>query len=132
MGASSFVDSTNAESMKAAAGSLDVLIDTTPVALDLEAYAALLGFGGAFVKVGLPPGDASTFTFNYIPLVFTGKKIACGSIVCGSSRTNDMLALCAARDLTADVEVVKFAEINDVMEKLLKEEAKHYRYVLEW
>jgi uncharacterized zinc-type alcohol dehydrogenase-like protein len=131
LGAHHFIDSSDKDALKKAAGALDVIVDTTPVLTQPEDYLALLGFGGVFCKVGIPKASNQTFTVNTIPLVFTQKKIV-GSIVCGSQRTRDMLRLAGNNHLKSDCDVVPFGDINAVMQQLVREENKRFRYVLEW
>ena len=55
LGADEFIVSKNEEEMKAAAGSLDGIIDTVSAMHDLQAYVSLLRASGKYVCVGAPP-----------------------------------------------------------------------------
>jgi uncharacterized zinc-type alcohol dehydrogenase-like protein len=128
LGAHHFVHSTNPDALNAIASTLDVIIDTCPVPQDISPYMGTLALGGTYCKVGIPP---ASFSYDFIPLIFTQKKIA-GSIVSGSLRTNDMLALAAYHGIHCDVEVMSFEKINEAMERLLKGENQNFRIVLKW
>lgn len=128
LGAHHFANTADPEALKALKGKLDLIIDTCPVAQDISPYMDTLAFNGTYCKVGIP---TASFSYDFIPLVFTQKKIA-GSIVSGSRRTNDMLALAAHHGIRCDVEVMDFDKINEAMDRLLKGENKSFRIVLKW
>jgi len=128
LGAHHFVLSKDPDALNAIAGTLDVIIDTCPVAQDISPYMEILAIGGTYCKVGIP---TASFSYDCIPLVFTQKRIA-GSIVSVSSRTNEMLALAAHHGIHCDVEVMSFDMINEAIERLLKGENQNFRIVLKW
>ncbi|KNC73651.1 hypothetical protein SARC_13790 [Sphaeroforma arctica JP610] len=120
--------------MKSAAGSLDLILDTCPYAPengDMSPWMDLLCFGGTYCRLGLPEVSTATFNFNFIPLVFTAKKIV-GSIVCGSKNTTDMLRLAAVRGIDCDVEVMPISEVNVAMKTLEEGKNTESRIVLQW
>mmetsp|Transcript_7699 Transcript_7699/g.10503 ORF Transcript_7699/g.10503 Transcript_7699/m.10503 type:complete len:368 (-) Transcript_7699:344-1447(-) len=129
----------NSEAMAELSGKFDVIIDTAPVNLDLAPYMGMLKFNGTYCKVGIPSASDMTFKYDYIPLIFTQKKIA-GSIVTGTRRMNRMLELAEdemdtfAKDQEDwRTEIVKFDQVNETMDKLKDEKNdKTYRYILEW
>lgn len=131
IGASSYVNYNNADELKEAAGSLDVIIDTCPVSHDLAMFLDLLTLGGTFVRVGIPSSGTSGFKYDYIPLIFTQKSIA-GSVVCGSANTRSMLEVSSSHHLESNVEVVSFSKINEVMDMLADRKNSEFRYVLKW
>ncbi len=128
LGAQHFVNTRNEEEFKKIAGQLDVIIDTCPVALDINAYMDALTIGGTYCKIGIP---AEEFTYGYIPLIFTAKRIA-GSIVSGSRRTNEMLGLASHHNIRCDVEELPFDKINEAMDTLQEGKNKTFRMVLKW
>jgi uncharacterized zinc-type alcohol dehydrogenase-like protein len=133
MGAHHFVQYNLPGALEACAGKFDVIIDTCPAKTDLDALLGSLKFGGTYVKVGIPnAGEDQTVSTGFIPLIFTGKKIA-GSIVSGSANTNSMLRLAASQKIACDVKVVPFSELTNTMDALSKGElGGHFRYVLKW
>lgn len=136
-GADEFVNISDEEEMKAHAGSLDVVIDTTPVNGDVGKSLDLLKFNGTLARVGIPSAQDQSFSYNFIPLIFQQKKIA-GTVVTGTKRMKDMLDL-VSRNLEfmkdSDIwktEHVPISQVNEAMEKLANRTNKGYRYVLEW
>ncbi len=128
LGAHHFVNTRNPDDFGKIAGKLDVIIDTSPVALDLPSYMNSLTLGGTYCKIGIPSAE---FTYGYIPLIFTQKKIA-GSIVSGSLRTNEMLGVASHHGIRCEVEEIPFDQINEAMDILLAGKNKTFRMVLKW
>ena len=129
----------DADAMNALAGTFDVIIDTSPANADVAVYLAMLKFDGTYCRVGIPAATDMTFKYDYIPLIFTQKKIA-GSIVTGTRRMHRMLKL-ASEELDTfakdkedwHAEVVPFSEVNEVMDKLQSgQNDKTYRYLFNW
>lgn len=130
--ASQYVNYNAPEDMKLIQGSLDLIIDTCPVAPQtLSSFMNCLKFGGTYVRVGIPSNSSDAFGYNFIPLVFTGKAVK-GSIVCGSKNTKTMLRIAGEHKIVSDVEVVSFDLVNQVMEKLIHGQNEASRYVLSW
>mmetsp|Transcript_18355 Transcript_18355/g.22784 ORF Transcript_18355/g.22784 Transcript_18355/m.22784 type:complete len:371 (-) Transcript_18355:126-1238(-) len=129
----------NVEAMNAMAGSFDVIIDTSPVNADVGPFMTMLKFGGTYCRVGIPAANNMTFSFDYIPLIFTQKKIA-GSIVTGTRRMARMLQLAADEPAVYEqdsedwcTEVASFHDINEIMDKLQSQKTGNiYRYLLKW
>jgi len=71
---------------------LDLIINTTPVNQPVSHYLDLLALDGIYCRVGIPSAKDQAFDYNFIPLIFTQKKIV-GSVVTGSKRTVEMLEL---------------------------------------
>jgi D-arabinose 1-dehydrogenase-like Zn-dependent alcohol dehydrogenase len=129
----------NEEAMAAVGARFDVIIDTSPVNANVAPFMGMLKNNGTYCRVGIPSATNMTFQFDYIPLIFTQKKIA-GSIVTGTRRMATMLELV---DQSSDLfskdnedwktEIVNFSEVNEVMEKLSKgQNSNTYRYLLKW
>lgn len=128
LGAHHFINTKNPDDFKAIKGKLDVIIDTCPVALDINPYMDSLTMGGVYTKVGIPSAE---FTYGYIPLVFTQKKIG-GTIVSGSMRTNEMLEIASHHHLGSEAEVLPFNQVNEAMHRLADGKNETFRMVLEW
>ncbi len=128
LGAHHFVNTKDAKEMEKIAGQLDVILDTCPAALDINPLMNSLSLGGTYCKIGIP---STEFTYGYIPLIFTQKKIA-GSIVSGSLRTNEMLGLASHHGIKCEVEEVPFDKINEAMSTLSEGKNKTFRMVLKW
>ncbi|KAJ3313994.1 hypothetical protein HDV04_001300 [Boothiomyces sp. JEL0838] len=132
LGAHHYYNYSNKETLKDV--KLDVIIDTCPVANNLELFLSLLHAGGTYVRVGIPSGATAKFEYNWIGLVFNGQKIV-GSIVSGSKNTNKLIQVAANNNILSDVTEVPFSKINETMKGLLGgslDTTKAFRYVLKW
>jgi D-arabinose 1-dehydrogenase-like Zn-dependent alcohol dehydrogenase len=133
LGASHFALTSDEKQMQEMAGTLDVIIDTCPFAggdqpVDLAPWMNLLSFGGTYCKIGIP---VASFKYDFVPLIFAQKKIV-GSMVCGSSRTNEMLSVASAHNIQCDVEVIPFSKINEAVALLQAGKNSKSRIVLKW
>jgi uncharacterized zinc-type alcohol dehydrogenase-like protein len=128
----------NPEEMAKLEGKFDLIIDTSPVNADVGPYMSMLKFNGTYCRVGIPRGADMTFKYDYIPLIFTLKKIE-GRIVTGSANMARILQLVkdqmeAYTDMDEwKTEAVPFEKVNEAMEKLASgKNGKTYRYLLKW
>lgn len=87
--------------MKAAAGTLDGIIDTVSAPHDQNAMLELLAPAGKYVMVGLPP---DTHKMNNA-LIITKCLTVAGSLTGTRSMTQEMLDFCGKHNITSDVEV---------------------------
>jgi uncharacterized zinc-type alcohol dehydrogenase-like protein len=127
LGADAVVISTDAEQMKAAAGSLDLIVNTVAAPHDLDPFIATLARDGSIVLVGAPPEPHPSPTpFGLI----MGRKSLAGSSIGGIAETQEMLDFCAEHGLGADIEMIRMDEINDAYERMLKSDVK-YRFVID-
>ncbi|CAI5507673.1 unnamed protein product [Closterium sp. Naga37s-1] len=115
-GADRFILTTDAAAMQAAAGSLDVVIDTVPVQHDLGPYLDLLTFNGKLLVLGIP---VAPFTLHASQLVF-GRKMVAGGLIGGIKETQEMLEFCAKKGVAPIVESLDIKDINKAHERLLK------------
>ena len=53
-----------------------------------------------------------------------------GSIIGGIKETQELLDFCGKHNITADVEIIDMASINDAYERMLKSDVK-YRFVID-
>merc|ERR1719295_988065 len=83
IGADNFVVSTNAESMKAASMSLDLILNTVSAEHQVSTYLPLLAKKGVLVQLGLVLGAHQV---NQMPLMFNKLSIA-GSLIGGIPET---------------------------------------------
>jgi D-arabinose 1-dehydrogenase-like Zn-dependent alcohol dehydrogenase len=126
LGADHFIVSKNEEEMKAAAGSLDGIIDTVSAMHDLQSYVALLRTSGKYVCVGAPPEPYQIHAFALL-----ARRILVGGSAIGSIKeTQEMLDFCAEKNITSDVEVIPMSYVNEAMERLVKADVR-YRFVID-
>ncbi|KAG5581323.1 hypothetical protein H5410_051950 [Solanum commersonii] len=110
---------------KAAAGSLDGIIDTVSAVHHLLPLINLLKTHGKLVMLGAPEKPLELPIF---PLLL-GRKLVVGSQIGGIKETQEMVDFAAKHNITPDVEVVSMDYVNTALECLLKSDVK-YRFVL--
>jgi uncharacterized zinc-type alcohol dehydrogenase-like protein len=126
LGADEVVVSTDAEEMQRRAGSLDFILDTVSADHDISAYLNLLRTDGNITLVGAPPKPLAVSAFALI----MGRRSVSGSSIGGVAETQEMLDFCGKHNITADVEVVPAAKINEAYERLLRSDVK-YRFSID-
>ena len=127
LGAHDIVISTIETEMTAVKGKFDLIIDTVPIAHDLNPYIPTLSLDGTMVLVGfLGELDPS---INTMPLIM-GRKAVAGSMIGGIAETQEMLDFCGEHDITADVEMIEIQDINEAYERMIKSDVK-YRFVID-
>jgi uncharacterized zinc-type alcohol dehydrogenase-like protein len=107
-------------------GAFDLVINTTDVRLDWDAYVGTLAPGGVLHTVG-----AVTDTFgvsNAFPLILGNKSLA-GSPLGPIVRTAEMLDMCARHGIEPMTEEAPMSEINDAFDTLANGSPR-YRLVL--
>jgi uncharacterized zinc-type alcohol dehydrogenase-like protein len=126
MGASNFLNSTDAAAMKAHANRFSLIINTASGNTSLDAMLGLLARNGTMVLVGAPehPGTVAAFS-----LIGNRRRLA-GSGIGGMRETQEMLDFCGQKDITADVEVIPMDKINEAYARMLKGDVK-YRFVID-
>lgn len=126
LGAHDVIVSRDAEQMAAAAGRFHFILDTIPVAHEIDPYLALLRRGGRMVIVGaiepLPPIHGGS--------LIMGNKALGGSGVGGVAETVEMLEFCAEHDIHPEIETVGMRDVNEAYDRLLKNDVR-YRFVID-
>jgi uncharacterized zinc-type alcohol dehydrogenase-like protein len=126
LGAHAFELTGEKGTFKRLAGRFDIIIDTISVPHDLDAHLGMVRTSGAMVVVGVPPVPA---TLSAMSVIFGNKKLA-GSMIGGIAETQEMLDFCAAKKITADVEVIAAAKVNEAYDRMLKSDVR-YRFVID-
>ena len=126
LGAHEVIISTNAEEMRAHAGTFNFILDTIAADHDINSYINMLGRDGNITLVGAPetPLQVSAFALLF------GRKSLSGSLIGGIAETQEMLDFCAEHSITSDVEVIPIQKINEAYERLLKSDVK-YRFSID-
>ena len=123
----SFVVSTDPESMKAAAGSLDLILNTVSAEHQVgwdsipfnpptqaSTYLSLLAKKGVLVQLGLV---LSAHQVNQMPLMFNKLSIA-GSLIGGLPETQECIDFCAEHNIVPKTKMVKSTDLDDVYKQL--------------
>lgn len=128
LGAKEYLDSTDAEAMKGAEGTLDGVLDCISADHDVNALLRLTDAGGALVLLGLP---GSLPQISHFDLVMK-QRVFSGSLVGGLEGCQAMLDFAGEKGVVADVEVVE-ASTGALRDAYAKMEAGkvRYRYVID-
>jgi uncharacterized zinc-type alcohol dehydrogenase-like protein len=127
LGADHFVNVKEDGALDKLAGTFDLIINTTNVALDWDAYVNTLAPGGTLHTVG-----AVTDTFgvtNAFPMIL-GQKSLAASPLGSPALTRRMIEFCARQQIQPVTEHFPKQRINDAFEKL-RDGSARYRIVLE-
>ena len=126
LGAAEVLVSTDPAQMARHARSFDFILDTASAPHDLEPYLSLLKQDGTLALVGLPEKPPAVSVFSLI----TKRLSIAGSMIGGMPETQEMLDYCGQHNITADVELIPVAQINEAFECMLRQDVK-YRFVLD-
>jgi uncharacterized zinc-type alcohol dehydrogenase-like protein len=126
LGADEVVLSKDNEQMGRHTNSFDLIIDTVSANHDLTPYFQLLKRDATMVQVGAPEHPMPISVF---PLLLKRVSFA-GSAIGGIAETQEMLDFCAAKGITADVEIIPIQKINEAYERMLKSDVT-YRFSID-
>jgi alcohol dehydrogenase (NADP+) len=126
LGAHRFLNTTIEEQVTAAASSFDFIVDTVAARHDYNLPINMLKTDGTLICLGAPPEPIELQVF---PLLFQRRRVV-GSLIGGISETQEMLDYCAAKNITADIELIRMSEINEAYSRMEKSDVK-YRFVID-
>ncbi|MEV5548585.1 NAD(P)-dependent alcohol dehydrogenase [Streptomyces sp. NPDC052309] len=125
LGADGFITSTDPEQMAEARDRFDVVIDTVSVPHDLGPYLRLVALDGTLSHLGhLGPVTVQTTD------LLVGRKKLSSAGSGGRPATTAMLDFCAEHGLTADIELLPSARVNEALDRLRHNDVR-YRFVLD-
>jgi uncharacterized zinc-type alcohol dehydrogenase-like protein len=127
MGADHFLLSTDAAAMQAAAGTLDLILDTVSACHDSDPYAALLATKGTLVCIGLQTSNVSVGCHR---MLFKRINVT-GSLIGGIQRTQEMIDFCVKNDIYPEVQVINASEIPEKLQLLNTKNDTIVRYVID-
>ena len=113
MGAHEYLATSEPDALEKVAGKFDLILNTTNVALDWDAYVAALAPKGVLHTVGAAPKVEATL----FPMIL-GQKSLSASPLGGIATTREMLAFCARHQITPETESFPMNRINDAFERL--------------
>jgi len=126
LGAHQVLVSSDEPAMKARLASMDLIIDTVPVAHDLTPYIGLLDVDGSLVIVGAIDMIPS---FHSGLLLMTRKRVS-GSPIGGVRETQELLDLCAEKQIYPECEIIAMQGIQAAFARLDRADVK-YRFVID-
>ncbi|GAB2905445.1 NAD(P)-dependent alcohol dehydrogenase [Streptomyces mayteni] len=131
LGAHEFVLSTAPEQLAAARDRFDVLIDTVSAPHDLGPYLRLVAMDGTLSHLSHLShlGHLGPVTVETMDLLVGRKKLSSGGST-GRPATAAMLDFCATHGITADIELLPSARVNEALDRLARNDV-HYRFVLD-
>lgn len=126
LGAHDVLLSTDKAQRKAAMGRFDFLLNTIPVAHDLNGYLALLNRNGTMVIVGaIEPFDGL-----HSGQLLANRRSLAGSGIGGLKETQEMLDFCGEHGIVSDIEMVDMQNINEAWDRVVSGDVK-YRFVID-
>ncbi|MFF1695316.1 NAD(P)-dependent alcohol dehydrogenase [Streptomyces sp. NPDC058257] len=125
LGAHDLVVSTDPERMAAARDRFDVVIDTIAAPHDLGPYLRLVAMDGTLSHLG----HLGPITLETTDLLIGRKRLSSAGSG-GRPATAAMLAFCAEHDITADIELLPSARVNEALDRLRRNDVR-YRFVLD-
>ncbi|GHH11683.1 NAD(P)-dependent alcohol dehydrogenase [Streptomyces lanatus] len=125
LGARDLIVSTDPEQLADARDRFDIVIDTISAPHDLGPYLRLVAMDGTLSHLG----HLGPVTVDTIDLLIGRKKLSSAGSG-GSRSTAAMLDFCAEHGITADVEVLPSARVNEALDRLRRNDVR-YRFVLD-
>ncbi|MFD5320318.1 NAD(P)-dependent alcohol dehydrogenase [Streptomyces sp. NPDC127098] len=125
LGARGLVVATDPEQLAAARDRFDVVIDTISAPHDLGPYLRLVAVDGTLSHLGhLGPVTVETMD------LLVGRKRLSSAGSGGRPATTAMLDFCAEHGITADIELLPSARVNEALDRLRRNDVR-YRFVLD-
>lgn len=126
LGADEVLISKDTLQMKQHFYTFDFLLNTIPVAHDVNPYLLLLKLDKTMCMVG---------AIDPLPDVHGGvlinkRRNIAGSLIGGIKETQEMLDFCGKHEIVSEVEVIQMSQINEAYDRIQKSDVK-YRFVIE-
>lgn len=126
MGARDAVLWNDEKAMKKYMGTFDLMISTVPQAYPMQPFINLLALDATLVNVGaleeLKGIDGMMLAF--------GRKSLAGSMIGGVAETQEVVDYCTARNIKADIELIKPSQINEAFARVVNKDVR-YRFVID-
>jgi len=127
IGADNFIVSTDPESMKGGANSLDLILNTVSASHQLSTYLPLLRRDGNLVQLGLVLSDHQIQQF---PLMMKRVSVS-GSLIGGLPETQDCMDFCGEHKIVPRLKLVTADQLPEVYANLAQKNDQIIRYVLD-
>jgi alcohol dehydrogenase (NADP+) len=125
LGATDLLLTTTEKQMEEARGRFDLILDTISAPHDLSPLLRLLGLDGTLSVLGFP----SEVPVQIMDLTYGRKKLTSAGTG-GRPGTAQMLAFSAEHGISADIELLPSARVEEALGRLEKGDV-HYRFVLD-
>lgn len=125
LGAHDFAVTKNPADVKRVQNRFDLILNTISAEHDYNFYMNMVKRDGAMILLGLPDPQPIA-AFSLAPK----RKTLAGSMIGGIAETQEMLNFCAKHGITADIEMIEMAQINEAYKRLMKNDV-HYRFVID-
>ena len=126
LGAKEAVLWSDSASMKRLANTFDLLIATVPKGFPMQPFVDVLKLNATLVNVG---AINQLEAFSGISLI-AGRKSIAGSMIGGIAETQEVIDYCAARNIKADIELIRPEQINQAFDRVVKKDVR-YRFVID-
>jgi uncharacterized zinc-type alcohol dehydrogenase-like protein len=126
LGADEFLLSSEKSAMKAAANSMDLIVNSASAVTSIDHYMKLLTTDGTMVMTGLPETPLSIGAFS---LTMQRRRLA-GTNNGGIPQTQEMLDFCGAHGIGSDIELIGAEDINAAWERVVGSDVR-YRFVID-
>ena len=126
LGAREAVLWSDTEAMKRLAGKLDLLISTVPDTYPMQPFMDVLKLDCTLINVG---ALNQLEGLNGMALAF-GRKSLAGSVIGGIAETQEVVDYCTARNIKADIELIRPDQINQAFDRVKKKDVR-YRFVID-
>jgi uncharacterized zinc-type alcohol dehydrogenase-like protein len=125
LGSHDLIVSTDPEQMADARDRFDVVIDTISAPHDLGPYLRLVAMDGTLTQVG----HLGPVTVETLDLLVGRKKLSSAGSG-GRPATAALLDFCAEHGVTADIELLPSARVNEALDRVARNDVR-YRFVLD-
>lgn len=126
LGADDYRVATNADTFIDLADSIDLIISTVPVNVNLDLYLGLLALDGTLVNLAVPE---KPLNLSAAALLANRRSIA-GTRSGGLAETQEMLDFCAEHGIGAEVEIIGANGIDEAYRRLLAGDVR-FRFVID-
>ena len=126
MGAKHFLINSDADAMKAAAESFDLIINTVSATHEIASQVQLLARDGTMVMLGLTTEGLPVYALG---LLWRRRSVA-GSLIGGIRETQEMLDFCAEHGIASEIELIAPDQINEAYARMEKSDVR-YRFVID-
>jgi uncharacterized zinc-type alcohol dehydrogenase-like protein len=112
--------------MKRLANTFDLLITTVPKAYSMQPFINVLKADATLVNVGAMEELRGITGINLI----NARRSIAGSMIGGIAETQEVIDYCAARNIKADIELVRPDQISQAFERVVNKDVR-YRFVID-